>query len=179
MREAVLQQRPDLMPVLEINKFFHSYQGAQDPSQPPYYRCPVFDTGTQAPIARTNRRDTTAAQRDFPEVPRMTSQMTKAMDCMFDFLPCFFFRLCCADRVSLAVLDKLTPSEEYCYSMELERGDMQLLNNFVIWHSRTSFEDLEEPSEKRHPMRLWLSTPNSRSCHLSSKSSTAIAGLVR
>jgi hypothetical protein len=61
----------------------------------------------------------------------------------------------------LAVLDKLTPSDEYCYSMELERGDMQLLNNFVIWHSRTSFEDFEGPSEKRHLMRLWLSTPNS------------------
>jgi hypothetical protein len=58
------------------------------------------------------------------------------------------------------VLDKLTPSDEYCYSMELDRGDMQLLNNFVIWHSRTSFEDFEDPSEKRHLMRLWLSTPN-------------------
>ena len=41
----------------------------------------------------------------------------------------------------ILVLDKLMPSEEYCYSMELERGDIQLLNNFVIWHSRTSFED--------------------------------------
>jgi len=58
------------------------------------------------------------------------------------------------------VLDKLMPSDEYCYSMELERGDMQLLNNFVIWHSRTSFEDFEDPDEKRHLMRLWMSTPN-------------------
>ncbi len=53
------------------------------------------------------------------------------------------------------------PSDEYCYSMELERGDLQLLNNFVIWHSRTSFEDFEEPDQKRHLMRLWMSTPNS------------------
>jgi hypothetical protein len=45
--------------------------------------------------------------------------------------------------------------------MELERGDLQLLNNFVIWHSRTSFEDFEDPDEKRHLMRLWMSTPNS------------------
>jgi hypothetical protein len=45
--------------------------------------------------------------------------------------------------------------------MELERGDLQLLNNFVIWHSRTSFEDFEDPDQKRHLMRLWMSTPNS------------------
>ena len=59
------------------------------------------------------------------------------------------------------VLDKLMPSDEYCYSMELEKGDMQLLNNFVIWHSRTSFEDFEDADEKRHLMRLWMATPNS------------------
>lgn len=45
--------------------------------------------------------------------------------------------------------------------MELERGDLQLLNNFVIWHSRTSFEDFADPDQKRHLMRLWMSTPNS------------------
>lgn len=83
MREVMQQLRPDLMPALQSNKFFHSYQGAQDPSQPPYYRCPVFGTGTRIPIARTNRKDTTAAQRDFPEVPRMTPEMTEAMDCTF------------------------------------------------------------------------------------------------
>lgn len=54
------------------------------------------------------------------------------------------------------------PSDEFCYSMELERGDLQLLNNFTNWHSRTSFEDFEEEDEKRHLMRLWMSTPNSR-----------------
>ena len=45
--------------------------------------------------------------------------------------------------------------------MELERGDLQLLNNFVIWHSRTSFEDFDDPDQKRHLMRLWMATPNS------------------
>lgn len=138
MRNAMQELRPDLMPALQSDHWFHSFQNAQDPSQPPYYRCPIFGKGTKIPIARTNRKDTTAAQRDFPEVPRMTPQQTEAMD----------------------ILDRLMPSDEYCYSMELERGDLQLLNNFVIWHSRTSFEDFEDPDQKRHLMRLWLSTPN-------------------
>ena len=80
MRNAMQEQRPDLMPALQGDNWFHSFQGAQDPSQPPYYRCPIFGTGTEIPIARTNRKDTTAAQRDFPEVPRMTLQQTEAMD---------------------------------------------------------------------------------------------------
>jgi hypothetical protein len=80
MREAMQEKHPELMPVLESNKWFHSYQGAQDPSQPPYYRCPIFGTGTATTIARTNRKDTTAAQRDFPEVPRMSEEQTKALD---------------------------------------------------------------------------------------------------
>jgi hypothetical protein len=80
MREAMQEKHPDLFPILQDNIWFHSFQGAQDPLQPPYYRCPVFGKGTATPINRTNRKDTTAAQRDFPEVPRMTSQQTEAMD---------------------------------------------------------------------------------------------------
>jgi len=43
--------------------------------------------------------------------------------------------------------------------MELERGDLQLLNNYVVIHSRTNFEDHDESERKRHLLRLWLSIP--------------------
>jgi hypothetical protein len=49
-----------------------------------------------------------------------------------------------------------------CFTMELERGDMQLLNSYVTLHSRTPFEDFDEPDEKRHLLRLWLSIPSSQ-----------------
>lgn len=39
---------------------------------------------------------------------------------------------------------------------------MQLLNSFVTLHSRTPFEDYDDPAEKRHLMRLWLSIPISQ-----------------
>ena len=83
MREAMQEKHPDLVPVLKSNKFFHSFQGAQDPSQPAYYRCPIFGEETSYPVHRTNRKDTTAAQRDFPEVPRMSAEQTEAMDSKF------------------------------------------------------------------------------------------------
>jgi hypothetical protein len=37
-----------------------------------------------------------------------------------------------------------------------------LLNNLVTLHRRNEFEDHPEPERKRHILRLWLSTPNSR-----------------
>ncbi|OQE17109.1 hypothetical protein PENFLA_c025G08442 [Penicillium flavigenum] len=140
LHDRVAELRPDLLPVLESNNWFHSFQNAQDSTQPPYYRCPLMGGSGGYFCARTNRKNTIAAQRDFPDVPRLTAQQVEALD----------------------LLDIIMPSEEYCYTMELERGDMQLLNSFVTLHSRTPFEDYELPDEKRHLMRLWLSIPGSQ-----------------
>lgn len=150
LRDCVRDRRPDLLPVLEGGEgWFHSFQGTQEPgSQPPFYRCPIFGGGGgggdgEIPFcARTNRKNTVAAQRDFAEVPRLTRPQVEALD----------------------LLDEIMPSDEYCYSMELERGDMQLLNSFVTLHSRTEFEDHDEggPDAKRHLLRLWMSVPSSQ-----------------
>ena len=139
LRNEVQRLRPDLMAVLQ-QPFFHSYQGTQDPSQPPFYRCPIFGNHTEFFVARTNRKNTDAAQRDFPEVPRLSALQTEALD----------------------LLDQLMPSPLLCYSMELERGDLQLLNSYVTLHSRTPFEDFEQADDKRHLLRLWLSIPASQ-----------------
>jgi hypothetical protein len=139
LRDEVQRLRPDLIPVLQA-PFVHSYQGTQDPSQPPYYSCPIFGDDPRYFSARTNRKNTVAAQRDFDDVPRLTVQQTEALD----------------------LLDELMPSPLLCFTMELERGDMQLLNNYVTLHSRTPFEDFEDADQKRHLLRLWLSIPSSQ-----------------
>ena len=46
--------------------------------------------------------------------------------------------------------------------MELQPGDIQLVQNHTILHDRTAFEDYAEPERKRHLLRLWLSPPNAR-----------------
>lgn len=38
----------------------------------------------------------------------------------------------------------------------LERGQIQILNNRVIVHGRTPYQDHEEPERRRHLVRLWL-----------------------
>jgi hypothetical protein len=54
-------------------------------------------------------------------------------------------------------------AEENCFEMRFAPGDMQLLNNHVIYHGRTAFKDDVSTGQDRLLMRLWLSVPNSRS----------------
>jgi hypothetical protein len=139
LRDEVARRRPDLVPVLK-EAFHHSYQGTQDPSQPPFYRCPILGSDPDCFACRTNRKNIVAAQRDFPEVPRLTAQQVEALD----------------------LLDELMPDPLLCFSMTLERGDLQLLNSYVTLHSRTDFVDYDEPERKRHLLRLWLAVPSSQ-----------------
>jgi hypothetical protein len=55
-----------------------------------------------------------------------------------------------------------TIAEEVVLTMDLEPGDMQFLNNYVILHDRTGYEDFDEPDRKRHMLRLWIDVPNRR-----------------
>jgi hypothetical protein len=43
--------------------------------------------------------------------------------------------------------------------MDFQPGDIQLLNNRTILHSRTDYADAPEPERKRHLLRLWLMMP--------------------
>jgi len=139
LRDEIARRRPDLIPVLQ-GPWFHSYQGAQGPGKPPYYMLPLLGDDPAHLAMRANRKNVMAAQRDFPEVPRLTPAQVEALD----------------------LLDELMADPKLCYSMWLDRGDLQLLNSYVTLHSRTDFEDFEEQDLKRHLYRLWLSVPSSQ-----------------
>ncbi len=139
LRDEVARRRPDLIPVLQ-GPWYHTYGGAQGPGKPPFYLLPLLGDDPQHFAMRANRKNVMAAQRDFPQVPRLTPLQVEALD----------------------LLDQLMADPQLCFSMWLERGDMQLLNSYVTVHSRTDFEDHEEADLKRHLYRLWLSVPSSQ-----------------
>lgn len=56
----------------------------------------------------------------------------------------------------------LDVAEEHCFEMRFAPGDIQLLNNHVVYHARTAFKDDASSGHDRMLMRLWLSVPNSR-----------------
>ena len=45
--------------------------------------------------------------------------------------------------------------------MSLEPGDLQLINNHSVLHSRTGFEDFDQQERRRLLYRIWLATPGS------------------
>jgi hypothetical protein len=53
-------------------------------------------------------------------------------------------------------------AEEECFEMRFAPGDIQLLNNHIVYHGRTAFKDDVSTGQDRMLMRLWLSMPNSR-----------------
>ncbi len=63
---------------------------------------------------------------------------------------------------ALDVLDSITQDERLRLDMMLEPGDLQFANNYMILHSRTGFEDDEDPALARKMLRLWLKMPNAR-----------------
>jgi hypothetical protein len=56
----------------------------------------------------------------------------------------------------MGLIDRLSFDEEIRFDVQLEEGDMLFINNYQVMHSRSAFEDYEEPERKRHLMRLWL-----------------------
>jgi hypothetical protein len=57
---------------------------------------------------------------------------------------------------ALDAVDDLTNSEEFVLNMQFRVGDIQFLNNYLVLHSRTEYEDWPEPERKRDLLRLWL-----------------------
>lgn len=69
------------------------------------------------------------------------------------------------DAKVLAALDymnDLALRDDIRLDMEFQRGDVQLLNNHMIMHSRRDYEDYDDPALKRRLLRLWLNVPNGR-----------------
>jgi hypothetical protein len=69
-------------------------------------------------------------------------------------------KLSAAEHEAIQML--MDVAEEECFEMRFAPGDIQLLNNHVIYHGRTAFKDDQASGQNRCLMRLWLSVPNSR-----------------
>jgi alpha-ketoglutarate-dependent taurine dioxygenase len=61
-----------------------------------------------------------------------------------------------ADLEALDFFEEVIHRPDIAVQVPLERGDIQLISNTFLLHSRTSYEDYAEPEFKRHYLRLWL-----------------------
>ena len=138
IRNEIARTRPDLLDVLH-QPLCWSWQEQQPPGDGPWYRAPIYAERDGHFSSFYIRTHIISAQR-YADVPRLAPEQIEAMDLM----------------------DSLAAREEFHFSTMFQPGDMQFLNNHVILHSRTAFEDHDEPDRCRHLLRIWLSVPNSR-----------------
>ncbi len=61
-----------------------------------------------------------------------------------------------AGAASMTALLDLFDDETLSADFDLEPGQLQFVDNRVLGHSRTQFEDFPEPNRRRHLIRLWL-----------------------
>ncbi len=57
---------------------------------------------------------------------------------------------------AVRLMERLAGRSDLRLDMWLEPGDMQILNNLVMLHSRTEFEDWPEPERRRLLLRSWI-----------------------
>src|SRR5690606_18989719 len=79
------------------------------------------------------------AQR-FPEVPRLTEEQVAALN----------------------LIDEICNEPDMQLSFMMEPGDIQIGNNYSIFHSRTKYQDHDNPEERRRLLRTWLTLSSGR-----------------
>jgi Taurine catabolism dioxygenase TauD, TfdA family len=136
VHNEILRRRPDLLELL-YQPYPRSRLGEEKGGGEMVYMLPIFGLRDGRFTSHYSRTYIEAAQK-LPQVPRLTEAQIEAMD------------------VLLEVADSL------CYRMRLEAGDMQFLNNHVVYHARDAFTDDPGAGQTRRLLRLWLAMPNSR-----------------
>ncbi len=128
----LVRRRPDHARTL-LGEFHRTRWGEVPENRKPYSSNPIFVPHGGRMIASYVRSAINKAQA-MAEVPRITPAQVEALD----------------------HLDALAADPALHLDMRFQPGDIQLLSNHAIFHSRTAYEDWPEVERRRHLLRLWL-----------------------
>ncbi len=134
---AMLERAPDLLELL-CQPVYRDRRGEVPAGADDWYAVPVFNRMPGGGLVTSYVRSAMRKAQRFPQVPRLTPELDAACD----------------------LLDSLADSDEFHLDMDFAPGDIQLLNNHWLMHSRTAFEDFPEVERRRHLFRLWLACPD-------------------
>jgi hypothetical protein len=135
----ILGRRPDLVPAL-FEPFPTDRRGEVPAGMKPWFDIPIYHWHAERLSCIYVRQYIESAQQLFPQARRLTQAQREAMDLM----------------------DALCNDPSIHLSMEFRPGDIQLLHNHQILHSRGDFENWPEPARHRHLLRLWVAPPEAR-----------------
>ncbi|MCB1742036.1 MAG: TauD/TfdA family dioxygenase [Gammaproteobacteria bacterium] len=66
------------------------------------------------------------------------------------------------ERAALDFMREVAARETLAYGFSLEPGDIQMVSNHSVFHSRTAFVDHDEPDRKRCLLRFWMTLRDGR-----------------
>ena len=128
----IRQRRPDLLAVL-MQPFQRTRWGEVPEGKKAYAEVPVFMPEGNRVIAHYVRSAIRKGQ-DLPGVVPLTGEQIEALD----------------------LVDELVADPDIHLDMEFQPGDIQMVCNHSLFHSRTAYEDHAEADRRRHLLRLWL-----------------------
>jgi hypothetical protein len=137
LHNALLARRPDCVARLH-RPFWFDRQREFHVGEAPVFSAPVFSGGAEL-HARFSAHQIRGgyALKDEALDPEGATAMRELLDLFED--------------------------ETLSADFDLEPGQMQFVDNRVLGHSRTAFEDFAEPERRRHLVRLWLRDHGRRS----------------
>lgn len=134
----LLRRRPDLLSEL-MSPYYYQRHNVDLGNELPYCQQPIFSF-CQGHFAGSYLRVLIDRAYSSADVSDMTDAQKEALDFM----------------------EEVAEEQQLHVRIKQEPGDILLLNNWVTFHRRSEFEDWEDPAQKRHILRIWLSVPNSR-----------------
>lgn len=136
VHNTMLERAPDLCAAL-YEDIWRSRFGEDPGGEKLAYPLPIFGQRDGRFTSHYSLTYIEAAQK-MGEVPKLTEAQKAGIDMLMEL------------------------AQELSFEMRFAPGDMQLLNNHVIYHGRTPFEDDAASGQDRLLLRIWLSLPNSR-----------------
>jgi len=132
----LLQRNPQAMEILS-KPLCWTKHGETDPGQANFYHSAVFNVLDNMLCTSFGPKHIEKGHR-LPGAPDLTP----------------------AQREAIALAEAI--AEELHFGMQLQQGDIQLLNNYVTLHTRSAYQDWPQAERKRLLYRLWLSAPDLR-----------------
>jgi hypothetical protein len=137
VHDQLLRSRPDLLPLL-YEPLPHTQLDEIDADQPGYLMSCLYTYDGATFSALSSIKTVLYTYRTKPDIGPMDPRLMEVEQLQQDW------------------------AAEYHLDMDFQAGDIQLLNNYAIMHSRTEFTDWPEPERRRHLLRLWLTLYNGR-----------------
>lgn len=145
IHNAMLATNPEHVETL-YQPLYHTYQeylfvrtGSNQALMPTrrFYPMPAF-TAEGGQFACKYSRFYIDQAQEWPDVPRLSATQQAALD----------------------TFENELHNPRWQLQVPYQAGDVVWINNYVCFHARTPFVD--DPQARRHMLRIWLSTPNSR-----------------